>query len=458
MALVLLATGCAPTRPPITATPPLGVEPPPTTANSNTSSDSDARPFESVGSEPSSDATSSLEERERRQEIESYARAMLRDLAAIRGVATSEQWTVDFIDRPGVRAFVDRELTKQFTPEDLRIFGRVESAFGVIPFGVDPRDLLLDLYESSVLGLYDPERKTLFVGSFVPRRMLDMVLGHELGHGVQDMHVNLSDFLGAIRIGPQHGAADKEAARTCLVEGDAHATYLAWLAGAPGPAGVGDGDLEQMRDQILSIDERATEYPILARMQQLPYAAGTATVLQLAREQGWEAVNALYTDLPETSEQMLHVEKLLSREAPAEITVDRDELAGAYQDLTLEWIDSRGEAAWLATLAGPDTFNDATVATEGWNGDLFVSLSRGEETPPVIVGVTAWDTESDAKEFHAQLAHYPSPPVNNHVALGHRRQGRNVFFVFADPADVEGLLASAPDVFRVKRRRARRGR
>lgn len=444
MALVLIATGCAPTQPPTTATPPVGAAPPPPAANSSTSSESDASP--------------SPEDRERRLEIESYARAMLRDLAATRGVAPTDQWAVNFIDRAGVRAFVDRELTKQFTPEELRIFGRVESAFGVIPFGVDPRDLLLDLYESSVLGLYDPERKTLFVGSFVPRRMLDMVLGHELGHGVQDMHVNLSDFLGAIRIGPQHGAADKEAARTCLVEGDAHATYLTWLAGAPGPAGVGDDDLEQMRDQILSIDERATEFPILARMQQLPYAAGTSTVLQLAREQGWEAVNELYADLPETTEQMLHVEKLISREAPAVITVDRDALADSYQGLPLEWIDSRGEAAWLASLAGPDTLKDATVATEGWDGDLFVSLSRGEETPPVIVGVTAWDTESDAKEFHAQLAHYPSPPLNNQVALGHRRQGRNVFYVFADPAAVEGLLASAPDVFRVKRRRTRRGR
>ena len=44
---------------------------------------------------------------------------------------------------------------------------------------------------------------------------------------------------------------------------------------------------------------------------QLPYLAGTATVLQLARERGWSAVDALYERLPPSSEQMLHIDKLL---------------------------------------------------------------------------------------------------------------------------------------------------
>jgi len=421
--------------------------------------DAAREPEESTG--PATDSATAKADRpaqdpEVMEAIETYARAMLRDLAAARGVTPNDDWKVDFIDRAGIRAFVDGELAKQFTPADLRIFGRIESAFGVIPFGVDARKLLLDLYEANVLGLYDPERKTLFVGSFVTRRLLEMVLGHELGHGVQDMHVDLAAFLGSIRLGPQHGAADKESARTCLVEGDAHATYLSWLAGAPGPAGVGDAELERMREQILSIDDRATAFPILARMQQLPYAAGTATVLQLAREQGWAAVDALYSDLPDTSEQMLHVDKLISREQPAEISIDRDALAREFAGLTLEWVDSRGEAAWLATLAGPDTLHEAAVATEGWNGDLFVSLNRGDQAPAVLVGVTVWDTESDAKEFHRQLAKYPSIPAAPQVSLGYKRQGRNVFFVFTDPSALDEHLSNADDVFRIKRRTKRR--
>lgn len=390
--------------------------------------------------------------------IETTARAMLRELAAARGISAKDDWKVDFIDRSGIRTFVDRELSKQFSEEELRVFGRVESAFGVIPVGVDPRALLLNVYEANVLGLYDPERKTLFVGSFVPPRLLEMVLGHELGHGVQDMHINLQDFLGSIRVGTTRGDADQEAARTCLVEGDAHATYLSWLSGAPGPAGVPDDELSMMRDQILSIDSRATEFPILARMQQLPYAVGTATVLQLARERGWAAVNALYEDLPETSEQMLHLEKLIAREQPAEISVSEDVLAREFDGHVVEWIDTRGEAAWLAALAGPETLDAATIATEGWNGDLFVALHHADDVPPIIVGVTAWDSEDDAIEFHDQLAYYPAFPPTVPVSLRFKREGRNVFFVFTDPAKADAHLNSALDIFRVKRRVKRRAK
>ncbi len=459
LALVSITAGCAPHGAPASRSPGEATRDDVQQDATSSSEEGDAAAGAATGTRAlDRSPTTRAPDHDRRREIESYARTMLRDLAAARGIEPNDDWKVDFIDRAGIRAFVDRELTKQFTAEELRIFGRVESAFGVIPFGVDPRELLLDLYESSVLGLYDPDQKTLFVGSFVNRRLLDLVLGHELGHGVQDMHVDLSEFLGTIRIGPQRGASDEETARTCLVEGDAHATYLSWLAGAPGPAGVGDDELRLMREQILSIDERSTEFPILARMQQLPYAAGTATVLQLAREQGWDAVNALYADLPDTSEQMLHVDKLVSREQPAEITVDRDALTRAYEGLTLEWIDSRGEATWLATFAGPDSLDDATAATEGWNGDLFVSLSRGDHAPPVLVGVTVWDTELDAKEFQEQLTRYPSPPAATRVTLGSKRRGREVFFVFTDPADLEGHLANADDIFRVKRRGKRRAK
>ena len=392
-------------------------------------------------------AEPAVESQRRRQGLlMERAEQLVLALADVRGVTPSREWTLALIDRHEIRDFIDDELRKDYSDEELEIFGRVEAAFGVIPAGVDARELLLDLYEGSVLGLYDPARKTLFVGSFVPGTMLEMVLGHELAHGVQDMHLDLARLQEPLHESAIRGANDRETARTFLVEGDAQATYLAWLAGPRGPAGIDDVAARDAVDQLLAIDARSVEHPTLARIMQLPYLAGTATVLQLARERGWSAVDALYERLPPSSEQMLHIDKLLEDERPARISVNTEQLTSAAPSHRLEWIDERGEGLWLASFAGPERVELAWEAASGWHGDAFAALAHPDLEIPSIVGVTVWDTRDDAREFERALVGLredTSVDARPHYPIIARRSGTRVYYAIADDRLSEEALTNA---------------
>ncbi|MGB1017413.1 MAG: hypothetical protein ACPG4T_24970, partial [Nannocystaceae bacterium] len=178
-----------------------------------------------------------------------------------------------------------------------------------------------------------PKQKALLIGAHVSEGQLPMVVGHEIAHGLQDMHFNLQD-----KQKPLQGQTDAEAARTMLIEGDAQASYLAWISGSEGLGQIGDDVLEATNNLTLDIPS-TVEHAILVRSLQMPYAFGTATVARLVRLEGWSAVDKLYQQLPTTSEQMIHLDKLRTREPAIPVTPNLDAIATAFPQHNVIWQD-----------------------------------------------------------------------------------------------------------------------
>ena len=314
------------------------------------------------------------------------------------------QVQVELISRAGVRDFVKDALYEDITPEELQLLARIESSMGVLPVGAVGEQVLLDLYEMGVLGIYDHKEKTLLIGDFVDKATLGHVIGHEIAHGLQDMHFDLDRLQKPVK-----GNSDFDAARTFLVEGGAEAAYLAYVHRKEGgiPA-VSGSVLGVISDSNLGVDERLTPYPILARMLQMPYGDGTATVVALAQKQGWAAVDALYEDLPQTTEQMLHLDKLQKREPARPIKVDTGALLADIPGYSVSYEDNIGEAALLAMIAETENTRTARNAAAGWGGDRMVALDRSDSPgpAPLVIGLIAWDSEKDAKEFEPAFRAY----------------------------------------------------
>ena len=106
---------------------------------------------------------------------------------------------------------------------------------------------------------------------------------------------------------------------------------------------MNDAVLDAMGNQVLDLADMVSPYPVLVRSLQLPYADGTATVVRLVRTKGWSAVDALYERLPESTEQMLHIDKLLAREAPIAAKMDVGVLERLLPGVELLWHDTLGE-------------------------------------------------------------------------------------------------------------------
>jgi hypothetical protein len=365
---------------------------------------------------------------------------ILAEVAKARNLPVTGPVNVDVVSKTGIREFAKRSMYEHTTPEELRLLGRVQASMGVIPRGEDPEQIVLDLLEGGVAGFYDPKEETLFIGDFVDRSTLSMVVGHEIAHGLQDMHFDLEKHQEPLR-----HRSDEESARRFLIEGEAQATYLAWVSGPAGLHAIDDGVLDAMGNQVLDLASVASTYPILVRSLQLPYADGTATIMRLVRDKGWEAVDALYERLPESSEQMLHIDKLLAREAPIPVEVDVGVLQGLVPDAKLVWHDGLGEAELLAMLAHVQRSTVARRAAAGWGGDHYVAVERKDGAAagvPLVVAATVWDSEDDAEEFEEVFGEYLRAMVPDHAI---DRRDDVVLFATGIPADVDAdrLMSTA---------------
>ncbi len=359
---------------------------------------------------------------------------ILHAVAKARNLAVRSAVAVDVIDKPGIRAFAKDSMYEFTTPDEMRMLGRIESALGVVPPGSDPEAVILELLEQGVLGLYDPKRKTLFIGDFVPKSMLSMVVGHEIAHGLQDMYFDLHKLQE-----PMRHASDAESARRFLIEGEAQAAYLAWVSGDAGVAALAEPVLQAMSDQALELAGVASAYPILARSLQMPYADGAATVARLVQRDGWGAIDKLYEKLPESTEQMLHLDKLLARERPIPVEVDAEALAPLMgpTGLRMVWHDDIGEATLLAMLAERRDTREARAAAAGWGGDHFLAFEReaGKPGATMLAAATAWDSPRDAEEFERAFSQY----LAEHTPGAHviERRAHKVVFAVGIPDGID---------------------
>jgi len=370
--------------------------------------------------------------------VRAQALSILAELAQTRELPLTREVHVDVIDRPGIRGFAKSSLYEDTTPEELLLLGKIEASLGILPPDADPETVLLDMLEEGVLGFYDPKRRTLFVGDFVPRPMLSMVVGHEIAHGLQDMHFDLERHQEPLR-----NRADAESARRFLIEGEAQATYLAWVSGDVGLAAIDDSVWQAMGDQVLELSG-VSPYPILARSLQMPYADGTATIARLVLARGWAAVTELYTRLPETTEQMLHLDKLLAREPAIELTLAAEGLETLLAKPSI-WRDQVGEATWLAMLAEVESASVARRCAAGWGGDTLLAFHQGElrDGLPTVVVASHWDSDEDARDFERCTRRYVEKVIDPATSLLERR-GRSVLLATQIPETTDRVaLAKA---------------
>ena len=383
--------------------------------------------IETIATDAPPDKTSAIDQ----HELASHALEILQLVAKARNLEPKNEVQVDTVTAAQVRNFVQQTIYEYITPSQLTLQGRIDAALGILPVGSDPEAILLDILEDGILGYYDPKKKTIFVVQSVPTIQLTQVLGHELAHGLQDMHFGLSAFQTPL----QHHS-DAELARTFFIEGGAQAAYLAWLSADNRLDAIDDQMLDTLGNQALDMAPVASEFPILWRGLELPYTAGTATVVRLVRSKGWEAQNALYGDPPQTTEQMLHVDKLISREPAREIELDftrLEEVTGG----SVVWFDELGEASLLAMLAEVCPSIVARRAAAGWGGSMLAALepsSNPSTGSMFVIAAIAWDSVSDARDFEALFAEYlnKKTPGLNIIS----RRGDTVLFGTNMPSNV----------------------
>ena len=363
-----------------------------------TGGDSTPSPLASSGSSPSPSASSSPSPAE--DPIEVY-RAIAADVVAIRGLDAPDRIDPRVIDADELRANIEADFEKSNPEAQIRIGERVYKALGLLPDDASLEQIYLDLQRSQVIGYYDSSVDELFIvsrsGSLGPIERV--TYAHEFTHELQDRAFDL-DSLG---LDDAFDEGDRALAILGVVEGDAVSAQTTWMIDHLTPAELGEVAAAGADPEMLAVLARTPA--ILLETSFFPYQAGAAFVSGILAGGGYDAVNAAYERLPESTEQVLHPEKYVAREVPVDVRIP-DDLASRFgAGWTLDAQDTLGELQLRIWLREGGLLGDvAREASEGWGGDRIALLGAPDSGGDVIVISTAWDTAADATRFRDAAA------------------------------------------------------
>jgi hypothetical protein len=282
---------------------------------------------------------------------------------------------------------------------------RVLSALGLIKPTYNLYTNTLNSLADGIGGFYIPATDELYVIGTGFTGVERYIFSHEYGHALIDQHFNL-DRLGVYPL--CQGDAQRCQAIRALVEGDATLVTNQWLAQYAGPQDLKDILAYQAPAQVMP-DQFAP--PFVAPDARFPYVEGLNFVKALYARGLWALVDAAYTNLPESTEQILHPSKYFSRDAPEEMPdTPLETVLGEGWRL----LDSNSLGEWMTYLMlgyGADVeaqLDDplAKRAAAGWGGDRYWIYYNDNAAQTAMAARWSWDTMGDATTFDGALADY----------------------------------------------------
>jgi hypothetical protein len=341
-------------------------------------------------------------------------------LAEVRALTFDKKVPTEYQTNADFKAYLEKEIQKELPPDKAKDEAAAFLQMGLFQKPIDLAAALEETMATQAGAYYDPAVKKFFL-VMVPDNdlMLDTMSAHELTHGLQDQHFDLTKYLEPKG---QKLDDDQANARRFVVEGDATFTMLLYAIAAStgkktleGPMlSMIETQVKQFANMDLSGFSEMTKQnsammgamdpdmrKSIEAMDSLPpavlvplvdsYTRGALVSLVAYKQGGWKAVDDLYKNPPESTEQTLHPETKLfpTREHPHKVTLPK--LDGVIEDNVLGELMFQVYIALWTPKAG-------TAASEGWGGDHFAVVKRPDGHLVAEIA-TIWDTPNDAKEF-----------------------------------------------------------
>jgi hypothetical protein len=328
--------------------------------------------------------------------------AVAAEVAKLRGLPLKQPIPNEVVDRAALRARLLRMAAEDKTAAETAAEAFALERWGMIPSGLDYEAMLVDLLTEQIAGYYDPDTKKLTISQSAgdDPAWAELVLAHELDHGLQDQSFDLHRFEDL-----PSAEGDASAARRALVEGDGIALMIeVMVTRARAKVDWTNPELAAAIEKSMSIPgtggDKIDRAPLAIREAMLfPYRAGFAFVAALRRHQPWSAVDAAFVRPPTSTEQVLHPERYFADDPPISIEARAPAALPGFAIVHTTVWGELGFDLWLRSH-GVDE-RGAAEASEGWGGDRVIVVARGgDRRPGRAVGVARieWDSEIDAIE------------------------------------------------------------
>jgi len=378
------------------------------------------------------------------READSLTALLLPKIAEMNGFRESHAVVNEAATKPELRETLVPTAREYYGPDGFEKAGRVGSALGLLPPDYDLEAGTLGLLIELMGGGYDPLHKRIYVLADLPSSIAGnpslkrMIAAHEITHALQDQN---RDMAAEIRHGILYW--DHGFLYNCVIEGIAYVTMMAILndtslAQAPDPTEM----LQSTRRQMASSPE-FKEYARSPRyVRESIFGAGfkgIAFCRALLREHPETKLATLLDSLPASSEQVLHFEKYKENDRPTPI-----DLSSLSDHLSADWeayfANSLGEFhVQLLCESHEATEKTGEQIAAGWDGCQFQAFTDDEDRL-VILGLSAWDTQPDAREFTEGFAQVLAD-IHDPETYAVEQDGRFVRFVIG-PSEGEARRLS----------------
>ena len=286
---------------------------------------------------------------------------------------------------------------EEYTPEDVEKMRQAYVTLGLLDEDFDLAAVLVDMQAESVAGFYSPEEKRLYIISEheLVETEQKITFAHEYTHALQDQHFGLA------RLADVEGNSDRALAARSLAEGDATLLMAVYAY-----ENVTQAEWKWLAYQASRLEEEKVETApqALGEVSLFPYTYGTQFVLGLFFQGGWAAVGRAYSYPPQSTEQVMHLDKYIGRDEPQSVELpDLALILGeGWEQLDR---DVMGELVTMLYLGELLEEGQAAKAAEGWDGDACVIL-RNAQGQRLLVVRSVWDSAAEAQEFSAAFSDY----------------------------------------------------
>jgi hypothetical protein len=310
-------------------------------------------------------------------------------VSQLRGLQPKNDVTLRFLDEAALRQYFLTNFERDYLPTERESDQKLLATLGLLRANETVVQILLDVLQEQVIGVYNEDEKVMYLVAdnkeFGPDEQ--DTFAHEFTHALQDQYFDLT------RLAPKHpDNDDRSLAMQALIEGDAVLIQRLWAQ-----QNLSADELGRL-GQSGATDSRLFSAPLFIREQLLfPYGDGFNFVRRMYQTGGgYSGVDEVFRNPPDSTEQILHPEKYRTREKPVDVTLpDLATTMGAgWRKINSNVL---GELDLRLILEQLTDAGRAARGSTGWGGDRWLLLEKDGQLALVLK--TAWDTETDARNF-----------------------------------------------------------
>ncbi len=299
---------------------------------------------------------------------------MLKKVSEARGLVAKSEVPGRTLDRVALLDRVKAHVAREVPKAAIRNEGLSMKLLGLLPTNFDYEAETYALLEAQLAGYYEPADRTMYMAADLDDDNAKATLAHELVHALQDQHWDLG-----VRSKYKPGKSDLSATTSALAEGDATSAMFDVLIAGSGRTAI-DLPAEVFTQQIMAnvSSGPSARAPHAMRVALVaPYVFGTLFVHALRTKGGWPLVNRAWAEGVQSTEQILHPEKWLAKEAPLVVPApDAQSFGAGFSELDT---DTFGELGLRLTFGEWIDESRAESIARGWGGDRATLATRGDE-------------------------------------------------------------------------------